>query len=277
MDTIDSGRGHLASAIGPFMRLRWMVGCLGLLAASASWAVPLACATQPPDLAAWWSGEDNPLDRLGSYPGTLDHGTGYGPGFVGRAFQFDGIDDSMRVGFLGGIGLTETDPVSIAAWANTSTAATAALQVVAGNYMGEQGGSGNFSMYLMINNGNLVFSVDQRQVAGVSLSTPISDGWHFVTATYDGSALALYVDGEARGSNTRNFTGAAANTRGWTVGNFSDETNAGHGYNSSFNGLIDEVTLFGRALSLAEIGSIFGAGAAGICTPTIFANGFEGS
>lgn len=276
MGRLESKQNGLSLSVGHAARLRWIAGWVGLLAASASWAVPLACATQPPDLAAWWSGEDNPLDRLGSYPGTLDHGTGYGTGFVARAFQFDGIDDSMRVGFLGGIGLTESDPVSIAAWANTSTAATATLQVIAGNYMGEQGGSGNFSMYLMINNGNLVFSVDQRQLAGISLSTPISDGWHFVTATYDGTALALYVDGEARGSNTRNFTGADANTRGWTVGNFSDETNAGHGYNSSFNGLIDEVTIFGRALSLAEIGSIFGAGAAGICTPTIFANGFEG-
>lgn len=277
MDSIDSRQVNLARRIRRVPRLRWMAAWIGLTTAVPAWALPLDCAPQPPDLAAWWSGEDNALDRLGNFPGTLDHGTGYGPGFVGRAFQFDGIDDSMRVGFLGGIGLTETDPVSIAAWVNTSTAATTALQVIAGNYMGEQGGSGNFSMYLMIYNGNLAFVIDQRQVAGTSVVTPVTNGWHFVTATYNGNVLTLYLDGEARGSTPRNFSGSAANTRAWNVGNFSDETNAGHGYNSSFNGLIDEVTLFGRALSPTEIGSILAAGAAGICTPTIFANGFEGT
>jgi hypothetical protein len=134
-----------------------------LPAANATIAVPLACVPQPPDTGAWWSGEDNALDRLGSYPGTLANGTGYAPGLVGRAFQFDGIDDSMWVGFLGGIGLTETDPLTIAGWINTSTTG-ATSQTIAGNYMGEGGG----------------------------------------------------------------------------IGNFSDETNAVHGYNSSFNGLIDD-------------------------------------
>lgn len=273
----ESKQDSLSRCVGRATRLRWMLGLMGLMFAGATAALPLACATQPPDLAAWWSGEDNPLDRLGSYPGTLDHGTGYGTGFVGRAFQFDGIDDSMRVGLLGGIGLTETDPLTIAAWVNSVAVEATATQTIAGNYMGEQGGSGNFSLYLRIYDGSLSFVMDQRQVAGTSLSTPITNGWHFVTATYDGSTLALYVDGQSRGSTPRNFSGSVANTRGWNVGNFSDETNTAHGFNSGFNGRIDEVTVFGRALSAAEIGAIFDAGSFGICTPTIFASGFEGS
>jgi hypothetical protein len=273
---IDLRQDGSTRRAGMATRLRGMIGLAMLLAANAATGVPLACAPQPPDLGAWWSGEDNALDRLGVYPGTLTNGTAYGPGFVGRAFQFDGIDDSMRVGLLGGIGLTETDPLTITAWVNTSTAAASALQSIAGNYMGEGGGSGNFSLYLMIYNGNLVFVIDQRQVAGTSLTTPITNGWHFVAATYDGTTLSLYVDAELRGSIPRSFSGSAANTRGWNIGNFSDETNAVHGYNSSFNGLIDEVTVFSRALGAGEISAILGAGSAGICVPTIFASGFEG-
>lgn len=274
---IDWLQGGHARAVGAVTGLLRSMLPAALLAAGAASAAPLACAPQPADMGAWWSAEDNPLDRLGSYPGTLLHGTGYGPGLVGRAFQFDGIDDSVLVGFLGGIGLTETDPLSITAWVNTSTAAAAALRTIAGNYMGEQGGSGNFSLYLMISGGNLALVMDQRQVAGTSVTTPITNGWHFVAATYDGSTLALYLDGELRGSTLRNFSGSSANTRGWNIGNFSDETNAAHGYNASFDGLIDEVSMFSRALGANEIGAIFNAGSAGICTPTIFASGFEGA
>jgi hypothetical protein len=272
---IDVRRYWCNRRIGTSAGLRCTLGLAALLAANATIAVPLACVPQPPDIGAWWSGEDNALDRLGSYPGTLANGTGYAPGLVGRAFQFDGIDDSMWVGFLGGIGLTETDPLTIAGWINTSTTG-ATSQTIAGNYMGEGGGIGNFSLYLRIDFSALSFAINQRQLQGASVATPITSGWHFVAGTYDGTTLALYVDGELRGSTLRNFSGSTPNTRGWNIGNFSDETNAVHGYNSSFNGLIDEVALFTRALSVDEIGAIFNAGSDGICVPTIFASGFEG-
>lgn len=258
-------------------RLACVLGLAALMTAGAAVAAPLDCMAPPAGLAAWWSGEDNALDRLGSFPGTLAHGTGFGPGFVGRAFQFDGIDDSMLVGLLGGVGLTETEPLTIAAWINTGTANAAPLQVIAGNYMGEGGGTGNFSMHLRIDSGNLTFAIDQRQLAGTSVTTSIASGWHFLAASYDGNLMALYVDGGLRESAQRSFTGSTANTRGWTIGNFSDETNAAHGYSASFNGLIDEVAVFARALGAGEVNAIFTAGSAGLCTPTLFANGFEGN
>lgn len=266
-----------ARGIGWERRLPTVLALLVLPLAGTPAAAQAACATQPPDLAAWWAGEDNALDQLGIQHAILTNGTGFAAGFVGRAFQFDGIDDQMRAGLLGGIGLTEADPLTIAAWVNSANVAATTVQVIAGNYMGEQGGSGNFSVYLRISDGNLGFSIDQRQVAGSSVSTPISNGWHFVTATYDGNTLALYLDGLPSGSTPRGFSGSVANTRGWNVGNFSDETNAAHGFNSSFNGRLDEVMVFGRALGAAEVEAIFDAGSLGVCPPMIFANGFEGS
>ncbi|MCC6560459.1 MAG: LamG domain-containing protein [Xanthomonadales bacterium] len=267
----DRGASKVARVIWP----PCLLALAALLVANAAIAAPLACVPAPPDLGAWWSGEDNAFDRLGNYPGSLTNGVGYGPGFVGRAFQFDGIDDSMRVGLLGGIGLTETGPFTIAAWVNTRASDLPALQVIAGNYMGEGGGIGNFSLYLRIDSGNLLFAINQRQLADTYVNTAIANGWHLVVATYDGSVMALYVDGELRGSTPRTFSGSTPNTRGWNIGNFSDETNSAHGFNSSFNGLIDEVALFSRMLSAGEISSIFNAGGDGICTPTIFADGFE--
>jgi hypothetical protein len=159
----------------------------------------------------------------------------------------------------------------------SANTASATIQNIAGNYMGEAGGMGNYSMSLRIDSSDLSFAINQRQLQGTSVVTPITSGWHFVAATYDGTTLALYVDGVLRGSTLRNFSGSTPNTRGWNIGNVSDETNAAHGYNSSFNGLIDEVTLFTRALGANEISAIFSAGSAGICTPTLFANGFEGT
>jgi hypothetical protein len=273
---IDFSRNRGGRKVAGATWLRCMLALAALLVANASIAAPLACVPAPPGLGAWWSGEDNALDRLGNFPGTLANGVGYGPGFVGRAFQFDGIDDSMRVGLLGGIGLTETDPLTIAAWVNTGAAGSPAPQVIAGNYMGEGGGTGNFSLSLRIDSGNLMFAINQRQLADTHVTTAITNGWHLVVATYDGSVIALHVDGELRGSAPRSFSDSTPNTRGWNIGNFSDETNSVHGFNSSFNGLIDEVAVFSRALGANEISAIFSAGSAGICTPTIFASGFEG-
>lgn len=277
MNTQESRNRRRTRSAGWATRLHVMLALLLLPLVGTPAAAQAACTPQPPGLAAWWAGEDNAMDRLGSHHATLTNGTGFAAGFVGRAFQFDGIDDQMRAGLLGGIGLTETDPLSIAAWVNSANVAATTVQVIAGNYMGEQGGSGNFSIHLRISDGNLTVSIDQRQLAGSSVSTPISNGWHFVTATYDGNTLALYLDGLPEGTTPRGFSGSAANTRGWNVGNFSDETNTAHGFNSSFNGRLDEVMVFGRALGAAEVEAIFDAGSLGVCPPMIFASGFEGT
>lgn len=222
-----------------------------------------SCSAVPSSIVSWWKGEDNANDFMGMNNGTLQGGTTFAAGKVGQAFSFDGVDDAISVGMLNNTALSETMPFSITAWINSSD--TQLYQVIAGNYMGESGGTGNYSVALYIYNGELVSLVNQRQMGGFMVATPLSTGWHMAGVTYDGTELVLYLDGIKKGSTLRNFSGASDNTRGWYIGNYSPQTVAVHGSNVSFSGLIDEIAIFNHALSAQELYATYAAGIPGIC------------
>src|SRR5262249_42623669 len=50
-----------------------------------------------PGVVSWWRAEGNANDTAGANHGTLVNGATFGPGFVGEAFLFDGVDDHVRV------------------------------------------------------------------------------------------------------------------------------------------------------------------------------------
>ncbi len=209
-------------------------------------------------LVAWWRGEDNALDSVGGYHGTVSGGTIYANGQDGRSFEFDGVDSNVGVGMVGGFALNEDRSFTISAWINTND--PAAHQVITGNYMGEGGGVGNYSTYLRIHDGNLEFHLNKRQVADAVVTTAIETGWHHITATYDGDEMRLYLDGHLQGSANRSsfFSGCIDNTRGWYIGDYSPETVSAHGSHSTFDGCIDEVKFYARALSEEEVGDLSG-------------------
>ena len=71
------------------------------------------------------------------------------------------------------------------------------------------------------------------------------NAWSHVAATYDGAALRLYVDGAPAGSTA--VTGSMAVTSGVL------RIGGNNLWNEWFSGLIDEVRIYDRALSQAEI------------------------
>ncbi len=84
--------------------------------------------------------------------------------------------------------------------------------------------------------------------AYVESATSVADGaWHHVAATYDGAKLQMFVDGVASGS-----TAAAGLTLTTTTNPLELGGNCtGHPY--PWNGSIDDVRLYGRALTGTEI------------------------
>jgi hypothetical protein len=99
------------------------------------------------------------------------------------------------------------------------------------------------------------------QYAGGCLTKGV---WHHVAGTYDGMNVSLYIDGHIPVSpNGTVGTGAQSGTL------LQNDLPVSIGWNGAFgevwSGLIDEVQIFNRALTDAEVQSIFDAGHAGQC------------
>ncbi|PYK84022.1 MAG: hypothetical protein DME40_20010, partial [Verrucomicrobia bacterium] len=90
----------------------------------------------------------------------------------------------------------------------------------------------------------------------------VLDGnFHHIAGSWDGSTMWLYVDGAVQGT-VANST-PANNTRALNVG-FAWGAGTPLRF---FRGIVDELEIFSRALSQAEIQAIYGAGSAGKCKP----------
>jgi hypothetical protein len=95
--------------------------------------------------------------------------------------------------------------------------------------------------------------INQMVSAGVSL-----DNWHHVAGTWDGSTMKLYVDGVFRYEATFPWTlSTPPNPIGNTIGaNFNPDPNVPE-HVCSFNGKIDEVRIYNRALTESEIKALY--------------------
>jgi Concanavalin A-like lectin/glucanases superfamily len=97
--------------------------------------------------------------------------------------------------------------------------------------------------------------------------------WHHVAGTYDGSLVNLYVDGHLKSALVQ--SGNISPMQPVSFLSFGSED--GRKYDAAatagryFRGLIDEVSIYNRALSAEEVSAIFAAGAKGKCKGVPFA------
>jgi hypothetical protein len=228
--------------------------------------VPTASPTATPmqaciaNMISWWPGEENALDIVSQNDGTLQQGATFAQGEVGRAFSFDGVDDDVLVGNPPSLNVTSA---TIEAWVNTNSFPNGTIT----NVVAKWGFDATVDSYLLglINNGGViqVFGAIGDGVTGdpgVSGGSVSTNTWIHIAMTYDAvsGANRLYLNGVQVASRTRNG------------GIFQTATNVYIGREDSaqgrfFNGLIDEPSIYSRALSGAEIQAIYNAGAAGKC------------
>ena len=226
---------------------------------------PPPCATPASGLVSWWRGENSTADALGVNNGTVaGYGTfGYGPGVVGQAFVFDGIHrDRVDVGNPPSLQLQD---LTIEAWIKRASATDISLDDdnQDGAVAGEGGivfgyGRGGYGFGLL-NNGQLILS--KIDVDGILSTGVVADtNWHHVAVTKSGQTAAFYVDG-APASGAMPYTTTYTFTESAAVGSRGDARGG------TFWGMVDEPSVYGRALSAAEIQAVFFAGSAGKCAP----------
>ena len=222
------------------------------------------CAAPPVGLVSWWPGQSSTADVAGGNNGTVaGYGTfGYGRGVVGRAFVLDGIHrDRVDVGNPASLQLQD---FTIEAWIKRTSATDISLDDnnQDGSICGEGGivfgyGRGGYGFGLL-NNGQLLLS--RIDLDGVYSTNVVADtNWHHVAVAKAGGTTVFYIDGAPA-------SGAISYTTTYTFDTSAAIGSRGDAYGGTFWGMVDEPSVYNRALSGAEIQAIYSAERTGKCS-----------
>ncbi len=222
------------------------------LGTQLDWANPLNSG-----LAAFWVFNENGGDKVNDLSGNANTGTltnmafpstttsGWNPGRLGPAIAFDSVNDYIDYGSNISLDVAGSDH-TIETWIKW-TESTGNVRTIVNH--------GAFTSKFILTTG--AWSAGQDKVgygwaeSGVvttwyyNAGSGLNDGqWHHVVATKLGSSVMIYVDGVSRSYST---------STAWANGN----NRIGVGYYANFNGTIDEVRIYNRALTQTEIQKLY--------------------
>lgn len=174
---------------------------------------------------------------------------------IGSCLSFDGTNDSVSSGNQSNLNATST--FSVSAWINRQGNSVAGG---AGTIAGKWSTAGNAGWFLEVIDSADGSNPNQIRffISGVSdtslysaSSTITNSAWHHVVAAYDGSNKYIYVDGTPASEAT---TGVPTTTSDDFQVGF--DTGSG-GENNYFNGFIDDVRVYTKALSADEVKHLY--------------------
>ncbi len=205
-----------------------------------------------------YTGDGSAIDRSGNgNNGTLQGGVTYAPGKFGLAYEFhNAVSEQVQIPDSDELDLTT---LTLDAWVNLASMPT--IDGFSGAYAvivkGDSGLSLNYGLYIYKVGTSLELTFrffdndedgyNEFTTSGSALTTGT---FHHVAATFDGANIRLYVNGTEAGSFAHSH-----------IGNHNaDPLRLGSsGTSQQFDGLIDDVGIYNRALSTAEISAIAGS------------------
>ena len=222
--------------------------------------------TPPPGMVSWWPGDGHSNDIVGSNHGALTGDATFAPGMVGQAFSFDGVDDHVQV--LNSPNLSPRNEITVEAWyrpvsftgnGNNGIVDKAYPSHTDPFYQYHLGVSGNQyldhpgSFQFYVTAGETLFPVG----TGPNFWTP--GNWYHIAGIYDGSHVKLFVNSVLIDSRpaSGDMTDYGKNV---LIGAMSGGSIPGIDF---LPGDINEVAIYNRDLSDAEIKAIYNAGSAG--------------
>jgi uncharacterized repeat protein (TIGR01451 family) len=265
------------------------------------------CVPAPQGLNHWWPFDEtaHPIipttiahDIVGGRDGTTKVGAldSAGspksvPGKVGMAFEFNGSSAFVGVGDgPGTLSYHSPNSFTIDAWIKVDPNNASGVRPIVDKRVQIGGSVAGYQLFLF--DGKLGFQladgVGANPICGTvgssctnyvaSTAPTVADGqWHFVAAVIDrASGLITLYHGPENGTLSSVFTGTAranaANNADLLIGKNNPAVSSAGQF---FKGAIDELEIFNRALSQAELDSIFKAGSAGKCKAQICAVKFH--
>jgi len=228
------------------------------------------CLQPPEDLVSWWPADGYADDLTGGNEGALSYAASYAGGIAGQAFRFNG--KSYLSAPTKGLPIGNADR-TVELWVKLNKAADSESFFVGyGRF-----GASKQTYHLGTASRTLFFSQWGQAVFGPDLEV---GRWYHVAVTNAGNSITLYLDGKAVAS-----------------GNLPIQTPVGTQFYAGrlpsdpakrLDGWIDEISLYSRSLTAAEIKSIFQAGQNSKCilqptsdldlaaTPVVSASGSSG-
>ena len=194
------------------------------------------------------------------------NGASFSPGIVGQAFSLDGLDDYVAFGDISDLDFTDED-FSIEGWFRipdypTLAPGCAPRYPLFSNY------AWGYSTQIL-GDGRLYFYKYYEVAASVFVISPdpVSTGdWHHFAAVHTLTELRLYIDGQIAITADSPSSAVFYHSNGFDkpeIGRYS----CGDPPDFYFKGVIDELTIYGRAITDAEIKSVYDAAYAGKVEP----------
>jgi hypothetical protein len=178
-----------------------------------------------------------------AHTGTLTGATWTTTGKNGKALSFNGTSNYVTVADANDLDLTTG--MTLEAWVRPSALTPSGWNTVV---MKEETAT-TLAYSLYANDGNpwpsITVRVGTADREAIGTSAPPLNAWTHLAATYDGANLRLYVNGVQ--------VGALAQTGNMVTSTRALRIGGNTVWGEYFNGLIDDVRIYNRALSAAEI------------------------
>lgn len=255
----------------------WFVLFLALTFIVFPVSVSAQCVAPPDNMVHWWTGDDNTFDIVGGEHGILRNGATFADGRVIRAFSFDGTNDFVEVPHDPAAAFNLTGSFTVDAWINLeSTPPDFAPVLSKWNDIGVN----QRNYFIAVENH---FSVEHPTGARIvrfdvsatglflggnssrfrSLEEIPLNTWTHLAGVFDGTAhtLTVYINGVPATPDSSLVlsplvSGPFLNSEPVLIG----AGDLGSNLRDFFDGRVDEVELFDRALTQAEVLSIYNAG-----------------
>ena len=229
-----------------------------------SYASTQSCVPPPLGIIAWW-----PLDEtsgttagdiVGNSAGIHVNGPVPAVGHVEGALRFDGVDDYIGVGDSDHWAFGSND-FTIELWADFTSPGGGTTGHPSHIFIGNDEGSGSQNKWFFaLGGGFLNFHLNSPTIGPKFFPlvpfSPNVNQWYHLAVTRNGSTFTIFINGIPAGSEINTDV----------IPNPNAPLTIGQAESLGFmNGLLDEVTIYNRALTHGELQAIFDSGSDGKC------------
>lgn len=236
----------------------YLTDAIGGTGATVTDTAPMAVLDS--SLVGHWTFDANDISGTTAYDrsgndlnGVLQGTPTASSGIVGQSLLFDGLNSGDNVS-IGSSSSLNPPYFTITAWIYAGVLSGpynyiySSARDCCGSYNGKE---------FRVTSNRVVGAIWNGSNANRTSSTTLSDnsGWHYVSYSYDGSVIKLYIDGIFDSQNNTTLGVGSPASYGNYIGAM--------GYGPSvyiFNGKIDDVRIYNRALTPAEITTLYNSG-----------------